>query len=83
MGKMGNKEIGAIIAASMLFGFGIGGLSVNFVEEALEKRRNKLKPGTYVNGGMTSTALIAVGIHAIMDGLYDTYELHEILENVE
>ena len=79
---MSSKELGAIIGASVLFGFGIGGLSVNLVQEAFEKRRNKLKPGVYVNGGMTSMALIAVGLHALKDGVYDTYELHDILKEV-
>ena len=79
---MSSKELGTIIGASVLFGFGCGVCALDFVSNIGKKKHQKLKPGVYVNGGMTSMALIAVGLHALKDGVYDTYELHDILKEV-
>lgn len=76
------KILGKIIISSMLFGAGAGGLSMFFIQEAIKKRQKKIKPGVYLNGGLTYTTLIAIGMHALKDNLYDTYELDEILKEV-
>lgn len=80
---MDKKILSAIIASSTLFGVGIGGLATMAIQEAREKRAEKLKPGLYVNRGLTYNALIAIGMHAIKDELYDAYELDEILDSVD
>lgn len=79
---MSKKEFGAIIASAMLFGFGCGVWALDFVQNINSQKSQRIKPGVYVNGGMTSTALIAIGLHALKDNLYDTYELHDILKEV-
>lgn len=38
-----------------------------------------IKPGTYVDWDETSSVLMTVGMQALADGLYDEYELDDIL----
>lgn len=38
------------------------------------------KPGTYVDAQQTANVLCTVGMHALNDGLYDEYELEEMLQ---
>lgn len=42
-----------------------------------------IKPGTYVDWGETSSVLMTVGMQALADGLYDEYELDDILSKSE
>ena len=80
---MDKKIFGAIIASSMLFGIGVGGLATMSIQEAKEKRLERLKPGIHVNRPLTYNILVAIGMHALKDNLYDTYELNDILESVD
>lgn len=79
------RLVGAV-AGAMLFGIGIGSLTYSAVESKLErnyKKKRKCEPGLYVSNSRVATILTAVGIHALKDGVYDTYELHEIIKNVK
>lgn len=44
-----------------------------------QPKRQVLKAGTYVDGDRTSSVLMSVGMQALVDGLYDEYELEDIL----
>ena len=46
-----------------------------------KQKKIKIDPGTYVDGEMTASVLMSVGMKALVDGLYDEYELEDILSN--
>ena len=84
-----NKDTQMItaVASSIFFllGISVGGLAAFDIAERkyVGKRKRKGDPGLYVNHGRTNMALIAVGIHALKDNLYDSYELRDILKEVK
>ena len=74
-------EIGGVIIGSIIIGMYIQGM-FNIISKK-EDEKQIPKPGIYVNHVRTNLGLIAIGMHALKDGLYDTYELHEILKEVK
>lgn len=79
-------EIGGVIIGSIIIGMYIQGMFniISKKEDEKQKQEKQIpKPGIYVNHVRTNLGLIAIGMHALKDGLYDTYELHEILKEVK
>lgn len=42
-------------------------------------KRKVYKPGVYVDGDRTASVLMTVGMNALKDGLYDEYELVDMI----
>lgn len=73
------SKLTGIIFCSVLFGIGVGGLLASYFysdDGAIE-----CGPGLYIDGNATSAVLMTVGMHALNDGMYDPYELNQMLED--
>lgn len=68
-------QVIGLAAFGMVF---LGGYLVGRASRSKPKR-TVYKPGTYVDGDRTSSVLMSVGMQALVDGLYDEYELEDIL----
>lgn len=77
--NMSASKITAIICCSILFGIGIGGLMASYLYS--DDGAIKIGPGMYIDGDATWPILMTVGAHALNDGIYDSYELNQMLEN--
>ena len=78
--NLSKTKLVGIIACSILFGAGIGGLLSSYLYSE-DDTNIECGPGTYIDGCEMSAILMTVGAHALNDGLYDTYELNQMLEN--
>lgn len=63
-------------------GIWLGGYLVGRSHQPKE-RSEKIEPGTYLDCDKTSSVLMTVGMQALADGLYDEYELDDILSKSE
>ena len=72
-------KLTAIVVSSILFGIGIGGLIASNLYS--DDGMIECGPGMYIDGDSTWPILMTVGAHALNDGMYDSYELNQMLEN--
>lgn len=73
-------KLTGIIFCSILFGVGIGGLLTSYLYSD-EDDTIECGPGMYFDGSTTAAVFMTVGAHALNDGIYDAYELNQMLED--
>lgn len=79
---MNDSRNDLILALVGLGAVWLGGYLVGRSHQPKEQPK-AIKPGTYVNWDETSSVLMTVGMQALADGLYDEYELDDILSKSE
>jgi len=50
---------------------------------SMRQKYSKIEPGVYVDGSTTASVLMTIGINALKDGLYDQYELADMISESE
>ena len=80
--RMTQKMKAELIGTGLVWisGFIFGAICIAGGLRDPEPVAKKPKPGTYVDWRRTDLSLMAIGINALKDGLYDEYELKKMLE---
>lgn len=76
---MDDEQKAQVVAWTVLGAVFLGGYLIGRSNRP-ETKPKTIKPGIYVDSNRTASVLMTVGMNALKDGLYDEYELEDMIK---